>query len=467
MADTTVTSPAYRFFHPLGATFFSGAGILLCGLAALISDLSAKRLALTPVLVFIGLVLAGVAISWKFRYPLGETWHDRLEPALFICGTMHLSCIFSYTALNYAAVVPLPGSSWDSICALLLVMLFVGTIGVCLILFSTAIRKVLLSLFVLLHFTGILTAVTAVPAGSQVPWLPTQIWTHFYRPYLSFIYLNNAYHFYSPEPGPPTLVWFRIEYSAIEDGEEKIYTQWVRLAERKDCATRLQYQRLLALTESVNKPQQASYAKISALATRRDHIEHAAARGRPPEWWRTDERPKGIELYPGLDPSAQYSEPNEMSRLYLSSYVNHVAKHYPYEDNPKAKVKAIQVYKLIHNIALPSQISRGYDPLDPAMYKVYFFGRYTPDGTLIAPRMTPEDEQTHPQMKYLVYQDQNGTGQLVQRREPIQDLYLYWLLPVYREPKVRNPDINDFKDWKLIDGLEKHTGDTRERLWNR
>src|SRR5262249_51727018 len=31
---------------------------------------------------------------------------------------------------------------------------------------------------------------------SPSPWLSTQIWTRIYRPYLEFLYLNNAYHFY-------------------------------------------------------------------------------------------------------------------------------------------------------------------------------------------------------------------------------------------------------------------------------
>ena len=30
------------------------------------------------------------------------------------------------------------------------------------------------------------------------------------------MYLNNAYHFYSPDPGPATYVWFRIFYISNE-----------------------------------------------------------------------------------------------------------------------------------------------------------------------------------------------------------------------------------------------------------
>ena len=31
-----------------------------------------------------------------------------------------------------------------------------------------------------------------------------------FRHYLLFTYMNNAYHFYSPDPGPPTLLYRRV-----------------------------------------------------------------------------------------------------------------------------------------------------------------------------------------------------------------------------------------------------------------
>ncbi len=59
-----------------------------------------------------------------------------------------------------------------------------------------------------------MTAVTAVePPGADGSLAFRWLWGKVYRPYLQFFYLNNAYHFYSPEPGPPVLVWFRIDYT--------------------------------------------------------------------------------------------------------------------------------------------------------------------------------------------------------------------------------------------------------------
>src|SRR5260370_1204304 len=57
-------------------------------------------------------------------------------------------------------------------------------------------------------------------------------------PYLGFLYPNTAYHFYSPEPGPPTLLWYRVEYA---NGE----TQLFRIPDRSHDRNPLHYQRLL------------------------------------------------------------------------------------------------------------------------------------------------------------------------------------------------------------------------------
>ncbi len=56
---------------------------------------------------------------------------------------------------------------------------------------------------IVLHFLGIGTAVSIAvrrPLGSFSRRGP-----RIYQPYLEFMYLNNAYHFYSPEPGPGQL----------------------------------------------------------------------------------------------------------------------------------------------------------------------------------------------------------------------------------------------------------------------
>ena len=66
------------------------------------------------------------------------------------------------------------------------------------------------SVLILVHFTAITSAVLANPPG---PWVAMQSQHLIFRPYLAFMYLNNAYRFYSPEPGPsqPVVVSHRIQ----------------------------------------------------------------------------------------------------------------------------------------------------------------------------------------------------------------------------------------------------------------
>src|SRR5207244_2073818 len=100
---------------------------------------------------------------------------------------------------------------WDSAALLFRVGTVLAAVGALVVLLPPFGRKIIASLFILFHFGGILTAVTSV---SPAPWLSTQIWTTVYRPYLFFLWMNNAYHFYSPEPGPANLMWFCIEYES-------------------------------------------------------------------------------------------------------------------------------------------------------------------------------------------------------------------------------------------------------------
>src|SRR6185437_5083979 len=109
-------------------------------------------------------------------------------------------------------------------------------------------RRIVAVILVVLHFGGILTAITAVPPRNEpAPWLSMQSWTRIYRHYLTFAYLTNAYHFYSPDPGPPTLLWFHVEYA---DGSYR----WIKLPNRRESPVGLHHQRMPAATESTNNP---------------------------------------------------------------------------------------------------------------------------------------------------------------------------------------------------------------------
>ena len=68
-------------------------------------------------------------------------------------------------------------------------------------------QRIAFSLLVLYHFAGIFSAITSPP---PTPWLTGQFWARVFRPHLEFSYVNNAYQFYSPQPGPAQVLWFCI-----------------------------------------------------------------------------------------------------------------------------------------------------------------------------------------------------------------------------------------------------------------
>ena len=100
----------------------------------------------------------------------------------------------------------------DSLRFFLVVALAIA-FGVSLVTAPIAVRYAVLSILATLHFFAIITATLATPPS---PWLATQVWHRLAHPYLEFMYLNNAYHFYSPEPGATTHVWLCVYYDTGE-----------------------------------------------------------------------------------------------------------------------------------------------------------------------------------------------------------------------------------------------------------
>src|SRR5262249_9611707 len=85
------------------------------------------------------------------------------------------------------------------------------------------------------------------------PWIITQIWTRIYRPYLEFMYLNNAYHFYAPEPGPASYVWARAIFVDTQNPQQKVGV-WHKIPRvdekgRQQHTAALEHQRFLAMPE--------------------------------------------------------------------------------------------------------------------------------------------------------------------------------------------------------------------------
>ena len=366
---------------------------LLIGVgAALIAALLPKWSGTAGVLVrvvpvVVGLVAAGGAVSLRLRFA-GQDMEDRAKSAIVV-AVAALVPLLAYAATD---------KDWDSIRLLFEVMTGVGVAGAVLVLLPTLARRVVVSLLVLIHFGGILTAVTSVPPpGGDAPWLTTEVWTRFYRPYLQFMYLNNAYHFYSPEPGPPTLLWFHLKYA---DGSER----WVRLPEREQFHTRQEYQRRLALTESANMlvpplqnfPRQMEDMRLMAGNT-----------NSPP-----------IPVHPQLPSNMQCRIPSPYSRKMIEAYARHVGHNYPSEKDPEAEVTRVAVFRVIHTMLSPEQMKEGMRPTDPTTYLPYYQGTFDKDG----------------------------------KQKNLPDPFLYWLIPIMWVPEKSLP--SDFPQDYAIKGAE-------------
>ena len=156
-----------------------------------------------------GLLLSACAVVLRLR-PWREATEERVESAAVI------------VLAGFTAVIDLLGidTAWDSADLVLKGLMVVAGIGLVLVLLPNRARRVAVSILVVYHLVGIFTMVTYLPppgpSGAAAPFLSNQIWTYAYRPYLETICINNAYHFYSPEPGPPTLLWFKLNY--LPDG---------------------------------------------------------------------------------------------------------------------------------------------------------------------------------------------------------------------------------------------------------
>jgi hypothetical protein len=308
-------------------------------------------------LIFGGLVAAGAAVARRLR-TTGWVFEERVETATLL-----------FAAAVVAGVAALGAEDADTLQTALAVLAAVAGVGVGLVLLPRAARHVAVSLLVVLHFSSITTSVLCVPPPrSTPPWLLQTAWAFFYRPYSSFMYLNNAYHFYSPEPGPPTLVWFFVRYS---DGSSR----WVKLPSRAESPVPLHYQRMLALTESTNMISQALPLDFNDRARRR----MLAGRQFSPE----------IPLPAELPPNLQLQIPEDYSKVMVSAYARFVARRYPHPDapgsDPDAEVTGVKAYRVVHSIVNAPDLARGVSPLSKMLDLPYFQGEFDREGKLKDP----------------------------------------------------------------------------------
>jgi hypothetical protein len=338
--------------------------------------------------------------------------------AIGIALYLRPSNVWLYVLACFAATLARFGfpAEWDSGPILSGFAAIVAGIGAVLVALPVPYRKVFASVLLLLHFGGILTAMTA--PGAQ-PWISSAFGVLFYRPYLQSMYLTNAYHFYSPEPGPASQAWFCIKYKP--DANNEVSVRWYKFPRRPEHMTdplSLSYYRRLSLTMQLENRALASYVtdemkRARLLASQGDN---------------------GIPIHPEFVPiETQYRLPADSVRDFvLPSYVRHVANlPETQHDDGRTKIDTIRVYLAEHRILRPLNMQMGMEPYDPTTYYPYYMGEFSTDGRLVNSR----------------------------------DILLYWLVPIIRVPDPAKGNIPPWhtpkthpNEFIVIDGVVRHTG---------
>ncbi|MBX9580995.1 MAG: hypothetical protein K2X87_11860 [Gemmataceae bacterium] len=319
-------------------------------------------------LVFAGAVTAGLAVS--FRPDRWQAW-----------------AIGAATAgLAYFGTPP----HWDSFRFLFAVAAGVAVALGLLRLLPPGWRLGVVSAYILFHFAGIFLA-TVSP--NPTPWLVEQVYHRVYNPYLQFLYLRNAYHFYSPEPGPASLLACLVKTEVGEevtaDGvrRKKYDTRWVvlptRPADIRD-PMGLTYYRRLCLTEQVAR---GAYSPLVPQMFEKGEMQERRLR----------------LATPGSDPyypivsadggASEYKLPTpEVTRYVLPAYAQHLIWEQT-PDQDAAGRTTVKLYRLEHRTLSVHELTgkgmpggRAIDPYHPSTYRPFFLGEFDVRGRLVNPQ---------------------------------------------------------------------------------
>lgn len=429
----SLSSPCAGWFSPWRGLVVGLALSIAGWLLSRGTDLPAF-LALT--LLFAGTITVYLAVLAQLRQESWE-WPARIESAALV-SISGLAALAGWGGMH---------PDWVSGQMFYGALFLLSLTGSLVILLPSLYRKVALSLWVLFHFTGMAVCVTSVdPPGNTGPWVAKQLWTWIYRPYNSFLYMTNAYHFYSPDPGAPELMWFAIKY------EDDSYS-WVKLPERSNSPIGMHYQRLLALpahTFGAMNRLPFTAAELNLIPQENwpergswEEIYYRREMGSTLEYRRL-ERPRRlpIPMVLDLDVSWQYREPNDTSKKIIASVARRIfwtaPKPLDEEGNVRqdVKIKSVKVYRIVHQVLTPHELAKGISPLEKTKHLPYFLGEF------------------------------DGFGRIIDTKEP----FLYWYLPITLVPAnypghglssrpgvpaIRTRDVPP-KDGFLLDCLEMH-----------
>ena len=219
-------------------------------------------------------------------------------------------------------------------------------------------------------------ATTSPPVS---PWLTDQLFRRVFNPYLQFVYLRNAYHFYSPEPGPASVIAYFLKTETGTDpltGKKRYKTQWVVLPTRPTDIRDpmgLGYYRILALNEQLARGSHS-------LAAPSDQFEKTEM------WYRRYNKSAVIPYHPVEAQVLQYKlPPPDVMRYLLPSYSQHVILENTPDKETAAKT-TVKIYRMEHRNLPGSQMAEGQNPYHPGTYRPFFLGEFDVLGRLVNPQ---------------------------------------------------------------------------------
>lgn len=205
--------------------------------------------------------------------------------------------------------------------------------------------KLIVSLIVLFHLSAILSHVLS-GGGPFV----MRVLSSYYRPYLKTMWLDNAYRFYAPDPGPTEVIWYHLQYN---DGS----TRWTQVPRREDFYFRMPFQRhmSIALLGSMMNEQQPVAAKDDPAS-----VASMLVNNRPV--MRTVLTPVG--------------------EVFFRSYARHVARMEMKHPVTQAELISLDCYLIKYLIRSPFDMRSNIDMYDPRMLNIQFVATFSPDGVL-------------------------------------------------------------------------------------
>lgn len=205
--------------------------------------------------------------------------------------------------------------------------------------------KLIVSLILLFHLSAILVHVLA--GGG--PFVMKQL-SSWYRPYLKTMWLDNAYRFYAPDPGPTEVLWYHLQYN---DGS----TRWTQVPRREDFYLRMPFQRHMSI------------ALLGSMMTWQEPI--------PPK---DDAASVASVLVNNRPAMRQVLSPN--GEIFFRSYARHVARVEKEHPVSKAELISMDCYLVKYEIRSPMQMRLNVDMYDPRNVRIQFVATFSTDGLL-------------------------------------------------------------------------------------